>query len=39
MIQHNSAYWSARFEEGGVAGGPIYKMDQVFADIDVTICF
>ena len=35
MIQHDSAYWSARFEAGGVAGGPIYKMDQVFADPQV----
>ena len=35
MIKHDSAYWSTRFEEGGVAGGPIYKMDQVFGDPQV----
>jgi len=35
MIKQSSAYWTTRFEEGGVAGGPIYKMDQVFADPQV----
>ena len=35
MITRDSAYWTARFEECGVAGGPIYKMDQVFADPQV----
>lgn len=30
-----NAYWSARFEEMGVAGGPIYKMNEVFADPQV----
>ena len=35
MIKRDSAYWTARFEECGVAGGPIYKMDQVFADPQV----
>ena len=35
MIKKDSAYWTARFEECGVAGGPIYKMDQVFADPQV----
>ena len=35
MIKQTSAYWSAKFEAGGVAGGPIYKMDEVFADPQV----
>ena len=35
MVKRDSAYWTARFEECGVAGGPIYKMDQVFADPQV----
>ena len=35
MIKRDSAYWTARFEECGVAGGPIYKMDKVFADPQV----
>jgi len=35
MIRHDSAHWMARFEECGVPGGPIYKMDQVFADPQV----
>ena len=35
MIRHTSAHWSARFEAGGVAGGPIYKMNEVFADPQV----
>ncbi len=35
MIKQTSAYWSAKFEVGGVAGGPIYKMDEVFADPQV----
>ena len=35
MLKHDSAYWTQRFEELGVAGGPIYKMDQVFADPQV----
>jgi crotonobetainyl-CoA:carnitine CoA-transferase CaiB-like acyl-CoA transferase len=35
MIKQTSAYWSARFEAGGVAGGPIYKMNEVFADPQV----
>ncbi len=34
-MKRDSAYWTARFEECGVAGGPIYKMDQVFADPQV----
>ena len=35
MIKQTSAYWSAKFEAGGVAGGPIYKMNEVFADPQV----
>lgn len=35
MVQKDKAYWTARFEECGVAGGPIYKMDEVFADPQV----
>jgi len=35
MIQKDKAYWTARFEECGVAGGPIYKMNEVFADPQV----
>ncbi len=35
MIKNDKAHWTARFEEGGVAGGPIYKMDEVFADPQV----
>ena len=35
MVTRDSAYWTTRFEECGVAGGPIYKMDQVFADPQV----
>ena len=34
-MKRDSAYWTARFEECGVAGGPIYKMDEVFADPQV----
>ncbi len=35
MIKQSSAYWEKSFEALGVAGGPIYKMDQVFADPQV----
>ncbi|MBM3343167.1 MAG: CoA transferase [Betaproteobacteria bacterium] len=35
MIKQTSAHWSARFEQHGVAGGPIYKMNEVFADPQV----
>ncbi len=35
MLKQTSAYWSAAFEAGGVAGGPIYKMNEVFADPQV----
>ena len=35
MVTKDKAYWTARFEECGVAGGPIYKMDEVFADPQV----
>ncbi len=35
MVQKDKAYWTARFEECGVAGGPIYKMNEVFADPQV----
>jgi crotonobetainyl-CoA:carnitine CoA-transferase CaiB-like acyl-CoA transferase len=35
LALHDSAYWMARFEALGVAGGPIYTMDQVFADPQV----
>jgi crotonobetainyl-CoA:carnitine CoA-transferase CaiB-like acyl-CoA transferase len=34
-IEHTSAHWMDRFEALGVAGGPIYTMDQVFADPQV----
>ncbi len=35
MVTKDKAHWTARFEECGVAGGPIYKMDEVFADPQV----
>jgi crotonobetainyl-CoA:carnitine CoA-transferase CaiB-like acyl-CoA transferase len=35
MIKQTSAHWTKRFEELGVAGGPIYKMNEVFADPQV----
>jgi crotonobetainyl-CoA:carnitine CoA-transferase CaiB-like acyl-CoA transferase len=35
MVQKDKAHWTARFEECGVAGGPIYKMNEVFADPQV----
>ena len=35
MIKKPSAYWTKRFEELGVAGGPIYKMNEVFTDPQV----
>jgi formyl-CoA transferase len=35
MIKQTSAHWTQRFEELGVAGGPIYKMNEVFADPQV----
>lgn len=35
MIKQTSAHWTKRFEEMGVAGGPIYKMNEVFDDPQV----
>jgi crotonobetainyl-CoA:carnitine CoA-transferase CaiB-like acyl-CoA transferase len=32
---HTSQDWLARLEEAGVPAGPIYKMDEVFADPQV----
>jgi formyl-CoA transferase len=33
--QQPSAYWLEKFEEAGIPGGPIYKIDQMFADPQV----
>jgi crotonobetainyl-CoA:carnitine CoA-transferase CaiB-like acyl-CoA transferase len=33
--QNNSAYWIARFEQAGIPCGPIYAINEVFADPQV----
>jgi len=35
LRQHPSAYWFEKFEEVGIPSGPMYTIDQVFADPQV----
>ncbi len=35
LRQHTSAYWLEKFEEAGIPSGPMYSIDQVFADPQV----
>ena len=35
FVQNTSAHWLALLEQHGVPAGPIYKMDEVFADPQV----
>ena len=35
LVQHDSAHWIAALNEAGVPSGPIYSIDEVFADPQV----